>query len=495
MLASKCRGNLKALRLPGSAVHWRSRGHNSVMRLGITTRLFIAILATAALTVFLVSAASRWNFERGFLGYLNELAVERMETVLPRLVQAYAAHGDWSFLGDPARPWYKLLRPMPGEPLPPGGIDEALPPDLTGALSRLGLLDDRQRWVAGYRNVTIAMQHRAVVVDGRTVGWLVLAPFQSVADGGDQRFVIGQWHTTLAAATIAVLLAALIAWWVSRRLLAPVRQIAAATHQVMNGRHDVRVPAEGSDEVGQLARDFNRMAQTLARNEELRRAFIADVSHELRTPLAVLRGELEALEDGIRPLDREAVVSLQGEVRQLGKLVDDLYELALSDVGALSYVMEPLDLGLLLGRVCSMHEPAFESAGLRFIIAVPREAVIVQGDATRVQQFLDNLLANSRRYTLGPGEVKLELTQDDFHARIDLQDSAPGLPDAHLAHLFERFFRGENSRNRETGGAGLGLAIARNIVAAHGGRIEARASSLGGLWIEVRLPRAQVPPS
>jgi len=449
------------------------------MRLGITTRLFIAILATAALTVLLVSAASRWNFERGFLGYLNELAVERMDTVLPRLVQAYAEHREWSFLGDPARPWYKLLRPMPGEPLPPGGIDAALPPDLTGALSRLGLLDEHQRWVAGYRNITMAMQHRAVVVDGRTVGWLVLAPFQSVADGGDQRFVTGQWHTTLVAATVAVLFAALIAWWVSRRLLAPVRQIA--------------VPAEGSDEVGQLARDFNRMAQTLARNEELRRAFIADVSHELRTPLAVLRGELEALEDGIRPLDRAAVASLQSEVHQLGKLVDDLYELALSDVGALSYVMEPLDLGPLLTRVCSMHEPAFESAGLRFIVALPREPVIVEADATRLQQLLDNLLANSRRYTQAPGEVRLELTQDDLHARIDLHDSAPGLPDAQLARLFERFFRGESSRNRETGGAGLGLAIGRNIVVAHGGTITARASQFGGLWIEVQLPRTQAP--
>jgi len=463
------------------------------MRLGITTRLFIAILATAALTVLLVSAASRWNFERGFLGYLNELAVERMDTVLPRLVQAYAEHRDWRFLGDPSRPWYKLLRPLPGEPLPPGGIDAALPPDLTGALSRLGLLDDRQRWVAGYRNISMAMQHRAVVVDGRTVGWLVLAPFQSVADGGDQRFVIGQWHTTLAAAVVAVLLAALIAWWVARRLLAPVRQIAAATHQVMNGRHDVRVPAEGSDEVAQLARDFNRMAQTLGRNEELRRGFIADVSHELRTPLAVLRGELEALEDGIRPLDRAAVASLQGEVRQLGKLVDDLYELALSDVGALSYVMEPLDLGLLLGRVCGTHEPAFEAAGLRFSIALPREPVIVEADATRLQQLLDNLLTNSRRYTQAPGEVRLELTQDDLHARIDLQDSAPGLLEAHLARVFERFFRGDSSRNRETGGTGLGLAIARNIAAAHGGTVAARASSLGGLWIEVQLPRAQAP--
>jgi len=461
------------------------------MRMGISKRLFLAILATSVLTVVLVSGATRWNFERGFLGYLNELAVERMDTVLPRLVDAYAEHRNWRFLGEPTRVWYKLLRPLPGQDLPPGGIDAALPPDLTGALSRLGLLDDKYQWVGGYRNISMQMQHRAVVVDGQTVGWLVLAPFQSVADGGDQRFVTGQWRTTIAVACVAVFLAALIAWWVSRRLLAPVRQIAAATHQLMRGHHDVRVPIQGSDEVGQLAQDFNRMAQTLSRNEELRRSFIAEVSHELRTPLAVLRGELEALEDGIRPLDKTAISSLQSEVRQLGKLVDDLYDLALSDVGALTYRIEPIDLAELVCRVCGAHHHAFQASRLRLAWTVPTTPAMLEGDAGRLQQLLDNLLENSRRYTEAPGEVSISLTGKATHWQIDLQDSAPSLPTEHLAQLFERFFRGESSRNRATGGAGLGLAIARNIVVAHGGRIDARVSPLGGVWIQVVLPRGE----
>ena len=458
------------------------------MRVGISTRLFLAILATSALTVLLVSGATRWNFERGFLGYLNELAVERMDTVLPRLTQAYAEHRNWGFLGEPTRVWYKLLRPAPGEELPPGGIDAVLPPDLTGALSRLGLLDDQQRWIAGYRNIAMTMQHRAVVVDGRTVGWLVLAPFQSVADGGDQRFVTGQWHTTVGVACVAVALAALIAWWVARRLLAPVKQVAAATHQLMAGHRDVRVDVDSSDEVGQLAQDFNRMAQTLDRNEVLRREFVADVSHELRTPLTVLRGELEALEDGIRPLDRAAITSLQAEVRQLGQLVEDLYELALSDVGALTYRMDTVDLNMLLVGVTGCHDSGFKAAGLKFTLTLPDMPARIQADAGRLQQLFDNLLENSRRYTEAPGEVRLSLTEVAAHWQIDLYDSAPGLPCEQLPHLFERFFRGESSRNRATGGAGLGLAIGRNIVFAHGGSIEASASPLGGVGIRVRIP-------
>jgi len=482
--------DLWALSDPGAAAFG---GQNHAMRIGISTRLFLAILATSALTVLLVSGATRWNFERGFLGYLNELAVERMDTVLPRLAQTYAEHRNWKFLGEsePTRVWYKLLRPTPDEPLPPGGIDAVLPPDLTGALSRLGLLDDRQQWVAGYRNISMAMQHRPVVVDGRTVGWLVLAPFQSVADGGDQRFVTGQWRTTVGVACVAVALAALIAWWVSRRLLAPVKRVAAATHQLMAGHHEVRVHVASQDEVGQLAQDFNRMASTLERNEDLRRAFIADVSHELRTPLSVLRGELEALEDGIRPLDRAAVSSLQGEVLQLGKLVEDLYELALSDVGALTYRMEWVDLAALLSRVAETHAARFKAVGLHLAVTVPDGAAPVQADAGRLQQLLDNLLENSRCYTEAPGNVRLGLSKAATHWQIDLHDSAPGLPGEQLAHLFDRFFRAESSRSRATGGAGLGLAISRNIVLAHGGHIEADASPEGGVWIRVRLPASR----
>jgi two-component system sensor histidine kinase BaeS len=248
----------------------------------------------------------------------------------------------------------------------------------------------------------------------------------------------------------------------------------------MAGHHEVRVNVNSRDEVGQLAQDFNRMASTLERNEGLRRAFIADVSHELRTPLSVLRGELEALEDGIRPLDRAAVASLQGEIIQLGQLVEDLYELALSDVGALTYRMERVDLAALLTRVAGSHDAGFKAAGLRLAVSVPEGPAPVQADAGRLQQLLDNLLENSRRYTEAPGYVRLSLSEAAMHWQIDLHDSAPGLPGEQLAHLFERFFRAESSRNRATGGAGLGLAIGRNIVLAHGGQIEADASPEGG---------------
>jgi len=463
------------------------------MRLSISTRLFLAILATSALTVVSVGVATRLNFERGFLGYLNELSTERMALAQPLLERAYQQHGNWDFLRGHRGIWHRLLRPEQGNELREQAMTgDNLTSDLTGAILRMSLLDRQDQWVAGFRSNGSQVLKVALKVDGETVGWLTMAPFQSVADGGDQRFQQSQAQTTIAIVAVALVLAALIAWWVARTLLTPVKRVAAATHRLAAGHHDVRVPVDSQDEVGQLARDFNHLALTLGRNEKLRREFMADVSHELRTPLGILKGELEALEDGIVPLNTDAVRSLQSEVARIGGLVDDLHELALSDAGALSYRQEPLDLADLLRRVTQAHQGRMDGAGLRLEVHTPALAATVSGDAARLQQLLDNLLENSRRYTDAPGTVQVALQPAGADWALSIRDSAPGVPLAIQGQLFDRFFRVDASRNSATGGSGLGLAICRNIVQAHGGQIDAQASALGGVCITVRLPREAV---
>jgi two-component system sensor histidine kinase BaeS len=466
---------------------------------GISARLFLAILATAVLCVTLVGGVTRLAFERGFLGYLNDLATERLNVVQPRLGRAYQAHGNWDFLRDDHRAWFHLVRPQPGEELPMGATLEAGQPprsDLTGATLRLSLLDAQLQWVAGYRYVTTdgSMPKRAIMVNGRTVGWLVLAPFQSVADGGDQRFQQGQRQAALLASGVALVLATLIAWWVARRLLGPVKQVAAATHALASGDHEVRVQIERHDEVGQLARDFNHLAVTLSRNQASRREFMADVSHELRTPLAVLQGELEALADGVRPMTPAAVGSLLDEVKQISSLVDDLYELALSDVGAMHYRMAPLDLIALLDRMVEAHGPRMAEKGLSLRWQAPQASLRITGDEGRLRQMLDNLLENARRYTDAPGQVVLSLRRDRSRWILDVDDSAPGVPDEDQTRLFERFFRVDRARTRSAGGTGLGLAICRNIVLAHDGEVEAAASELGGVRVRIILPAPPISP-
>ena len=462
------------------------------MKIGITRKLFLAVLATVIFAVMVVGVATGWSFNRGFLGYLNELAVERMEFVTARVGKAYAEQGNWDFMRDKPDAWFGLLRPVVGQELiTDTPLGSKLPTsDLTGAFLRLGLVDAQQQWVAGYREIDSNMQRRPVTVNGNTVGWVVLASFQSVTDAGNLRFQDDQFRAVLLACSIAVALAALIAMWLARTLLAPVRRVAEATHQLAAGRYETRVNVASHDEVGQLAADFNHLAQTLQRNESVRRDFMADVSHELRTPLAVLRGELEAIEDGVRAATPEALHSLQGEVATLSQLVDDLYELSLSDAGALAYRLHELDFRALLTSTVDSMRMRFVQRDLRIELQLPSRALTVNADEARLQQLFHNLLENSLRYTDCGGQLRVGVLETADWLQIDFQDSAPGVAAETLPRLFERFFRSEGSRNRATGGAGLGLAICRNIAEAHGGTIEALASPLGGLWIAVRLPRS-----
>jgi len=216
---------------------------------------------------------------------------------------------------------------------------------------------------------------------------------------------------------------------------------------------------------------------------------MADVSHELRTPIAVLRAGLEALEDGVRPLTREALASLHGEVTALGKLVEDLYQLSLADVGALTYRKERSDVADALEQAAEPFAARYAERRLCLEKQIPR-GLMVLADVDRLSQAFRNLLENSARYTDAGGRVRVAARREGGRIAIDFEDSAPGVPGDALPRLFERFYRVEASRSRANGGAGLGLAIVRSVVEAHGGTIEAGASPLGGLRVTISLPEA-----
>jgi two-component system sensor histidine kinase BaeS len=471
--------------LPAWLPRWR--------RPGLSTRLFLAVLSTAALVTLVLGAATQWSFQRGFIGYLSEQAVARMEAAIPRLQAAYAEHRSWDFMRNRPDVWFGLV-----------GVDRIVTPgpglreqerelvasDMLGAGRRMALLDAQRQHVIGFPFTLADSVQREVVVDGQTVGWLTIAPIQGLTDSAALRFLNDQLRASLLVGTLGLGLAALIAWWAARRLLAPVREVAAATHKVAAGAYDTRVSLGHDDEIGQLARDFNHLADQLGRTEQMRRTFMAEVSHELRTPLAVLKGELEAIEDGVRPPSRENLAALQSEVGSLTQLVNDLHELALADVGALSYQMAPTDVRELIGPELQLLRHAADERGLRVHAELPPQALI----AGRLRQLLRNTLTNALRYTDAGGEVsahiEVRVGTEGNQVAIDIMDAPPGVPDELLPRLFDRFFRVEGSRNRATGGSGLGLAICRSIVQAHGGSIEARRAPIGGLWVAIRLPQA-----
>jgi two-component system, OmpR family, sensor histidine kinase BaeS len=230
------------------------------------------------------------------------------------------------------------------------------------------------------------------------------------------------------------------------------------------------------------------MALTLEKNEKARRQWVADISHELRTPLAVLRGEIEALMEGVRTVSPEAIRSLHAEVLRLHRLVDDLHQLALSDLGALTYRKEELDLADALRESIETCRGAFISKGVDLISDISgTQGITIFADRERLLQLFSNLLDNSLKYTDSKGELKVRLSSDSDRVVVEFEDSAPGVPEDEVGKLFDRLYRVEGSRNRASGGAGLGLAICRNIVEAHAGTIAAYPSSLGGVLVRVIL--------
>lgn len=359
------------------------------------------------------------------------------------------------------------------------------PLDLT---RRLRLFDGEGALVFGPDEVAVAESRIPVPLNGETVGYLALRQRESVSDESALGFQAGQRRTYGLIAALALALSALLSLILSRRLLRPIRRITVGARRLGEGRYATRIPVDRSDELGRLAEDFNHLAAALEQNEQTRRQWVADISHELRTPLAILRGEIEALLDGVRQASPERMQSLHAEVMSLGKLVDDLYELALSDLGALDYKRESLDLAISLDAVVDTftHRFAAKQLGLHNQVKGP---LPLSGDPRRLQQLFTNLLENSQRYTDPGGRLVIRLESETADYHLVLEDTAPGVPESALPRLFERLYRVDKSRSRSLGGAGLGLAICRNIVEAHGGRIDAKASRLGGLAVHIRLPR------
>lgn len=290
----------------------------------------------------------------------------------------------------------------------------------------------------------------------------------------------------LVGGVIGLALALVLAY----RFLRPIDQLTRAASRISHGDLSQRVQADAGDEVGLLARTFNRMAESLEKAEQNRRAMTADIAHELRTPLAVQRAQLEALQDGIYPLTAENLQPLLDQNRLLSRLVDDLRTLALADAGELGLELAPTDFPALIGRIVERFQPEARTRDveLSFVCAPECDNLTLNLDSARIEQILTNLLSNALRYTTAGGRVVLTLRRSSESAELAVQDSGPGISPEDLAHIFERFYRAERSRSREDGGTGLGLAIARQLARAHGGDLLAANHPAGGAIFTLRLP-------
>ncbi len=307
-------------------------------------------------------------------------------------------------------------------------------------------------------------------VSGQQVGTLLtLASADLVLDDPGQAFLAAVRRALGLAALAAVALALFVGLWMSRRLTSPLRRLTAAANAITDGDLSQRVDAVGEDELAELGRTFNGMAASLEDAEALRQHMMADVAHELRTPLTVIQGNLQAMLDGVYPLDQAQIAGLYDETRLLTRLVDDLRDLALAEAGQLRLERQPLDLReVVQGAVANFGPPA-ESVGVRLNFETDHARVIVSGDRDRLGQIVRNLLGNALRHTPSGGSITVWVEQSEGQARLSVKDTGSGIAPEDLPYIFDRFYRADKSRSRRGGGAGLGLAIARQLTLAHGG--------------------------
>jgi signal transduction histidine kinase len=295
----------------------------------------------------------------------------------------------------------------------------------------------------------------------------------------------------LWGALVAVAIAVALAFFLSRRTLTPVKALTSAAQRLGRGDFSQRVQIEDRGEIGELAQTFNSMAGDLERTEKLRQNMVADVAHELRTPLSNIQGYLEALRDGVMKPDKETISSLYEEAALLSRLIDDLQELSLAEAGELKLVLQAEDIGELIRQAVVAVGAKKRAREVSLAVELPEKMPLVSIDARRIGEVLRNLLENAVEHTGSGGSITVAARQQGSWLEVSVTDTGEGIPAGELPNIFERFYRVDKSRTRATGGSGLGLTIARRLVEAHGGRIEAQSQPGRGSRFTFTVPIAE----
>ena len=501
------------------------------MKWTISRKLFLALIVVSLVILLMSAVFGQLSFQRGFHAYLTAQEAPVIAEITQLLREEHATNQGWGVLRQDPERWRMILRearhliggsgnrngrappppshrrpigdmpgphqsPRPGPRpyergrprLPPGAPANDLSP--TRITGRLGLYDTQGALLAGNGIDQTTSNTIGILVDNTLVAELRIAPLTTLGAQIDIEFARQQGRSIAFIALALLALAAAASWIIARQFTRPIRDLAEGTRAIAQGDYEQPIVSGSRDELGSLANDVNALARVLQNNRESRRRWLADINHEMRTPLAVLRAELQSLQDGYRPFNDQSVNSLQTEVDHLEHLIDDLYTLSSSDESNMEYRYGEFDVTDLLNELVQAAKIRVSSAGLA-LEATPSatDKISIYADAKRVSQLVNNLLENAIRYTDAPGTIFIKSHHNDDQWRLTIEDTAPGVPNDQHERIFERLYRVDRSRNRQTGGSGLGLAICSAIVAGHGGTIKSSASAKGGLKIDVTLPR------
>jgi two-component system sensor histidine kinase BaeS len=472
------------------------------IRKSLFAKIFTAIAATAVLVVLVMALMVAILMRDGFAQYLLKGELARFDELTISLAETY--QDGWPELAaDPMR-WDDFVRshaqhPGPDNgppPWPPRGPNSGnLPPRGGGhpLEGRLVLLDADGELIAGNAKRSALFERRPICVENSCAGKKALgyvglnAPIGS-GTASDAFFLRAQYSSLALAALIAIVMSAAAAYLIARQLLVPIRRLETGAKTMAAGNYTSRIKEGRTDELGQLIGHYNTLAATLDQTSKAEREWISNTSHELQTPLAVLRAQIEALQDGIRKPDEKTLTEMHAALMRLSRLVQDLKTLSYAREADLAINLAPDDLSEIARQAAETAKPKLNAKGIGLELNLPAQ-ILVACDRGQIGQVIDNLLENACRYTDGPGKVRVNLQDVDGFALLTVDDTPPAAPDEDVLRLFDRFYRVESSRSRAYGGSGLGLSICKTIIEAHGGTIVAGQSDMGGLQIAIRLPK------
>jgi two-component system OmpR family sensor kinase/two-component system sensor histidine kinase BaeS len=454
---------------------------------------FAVVILIAVLTVALLVGQRAENEFRSY----NTLYSNRAQILAQTIADYYTERGSW----DGLQAQMETLMAMPGRRQGRGGTTGGSTMSGGMVMWDFRVADADGRVIADSdaspsgKLSTAERQQALPIREGETiVGYLLPgreALGAALLDEPAQRYLDQLRGALLVGGLVAFAAALLLAGVLTRGIVAPVRRLTQAAQSVAAGNLDTRAPVQGRDEIAELSHTFNTMSASLQRAEQARRAQTADIAHELRNPLSVLQGTLEALADGVYEPTPDNIEPALDQVRTLNRLVGDLRTLALADAGELRLECQPVDMVALLEHAAEAYREVLADHGLTLVYTPAPHRLIVHADYERLTQVVGNILSNAARYVPGGGRVQIATQAAQNGVEVAIADNGPGVSEADLPRIFERFWRGDPSRSRTTGGSGLGLAIARHIIVAHGGRIWAAPTPGGGLTVTFWLPEGR----
>jgi len=460
----------------------------------LSWKIALSLLLVVAVSVGLTAYLTHHRTTSEFSDFISESRASYLEQTEQTLKDYYTENGSWAGV-------QSLL-----QSLPVFVNDRLILADSSGTI----IGDTNAQWLGETVQSVRLTKPTSIVVSGQEVGKLYLLSsgmviVQFIPPGGalsgqppsspEQRYLSHVNTSLIIAGVVGAAVAILLGLFLTRQFTKPIRALKRGAARIAGGDLAYRVEVKSKDEFGELATSFNSMAATLDSSEQSRRRLFADIAHELRTPLSVIGGTVDAMLDGVYEPNPDNLTSIKEETEVLTRLVAELRDLTLAESGHLKLEVEPTNLAELVQRRVSQAEVIAQGKNISLKTDITERLPEIEADGRRVEQVVANLLDNALNHTPQGGTVTIAVSPDKDGILVSVSDTGEGIPPEHLPYIFERFYRVDDARSRKTGGAGLGLAIAKQMVELHGGRIWVESEAGKGSKFSFTLPGTQQRPT